>query len=49
VKKKIPKPTAMEEKYANSKGVTWPQLYETLKGNPQLKKRINEGGIPWLR
>lgn len=48
-KKRIPKPTGMEEKYSEIKGISWPQLYETLQRNPGLKKKINEGGIPWLR
>jgi hypothetical protein len=48
-KKRIPKPSAMEQKYADTKGISWPQLHETLQRNPALKKQINEGGIPWLR
>jgi hypothetical protein len=48
-KKRIPKPSGFEQKYADTKGISWPQLYEVLQGNPRLKKQINEGGIPWLR
>lgn len=48
-KKRIPKPSEMEKKYADMKGVSWPTLYETLQRKPVLKKQINEGGIPWLR
>ena len=48
-KKRIPKPSPMEQKYGDTKGISWPQLYESLQRNPGLKKRINEGGIPWLR
>lgn len=48
-KKRIRKPTPQEEKYAEIKGISWPQLYESLERQPQLAKRINEGGIPWLR